>query len=206
MHGSNGPAHRPEASDDTASPRRDRTTGPLLLVCALAWLAFGFIAGSVQYWTLTRRGGLSWLETVWNPVLASVIWIGITALLLAVVRRWPLWPLRAGPLGLHLALSVSASFLLNLGWALAAVGLGWLGFTAADVSFSDLLTITWRSGLQNLHYNAGAWWVLAALVTLWDRARTAPVDDRVRNPRPFHRRTVHRRIAPRRLPGRRRCR
>ena len=174
MHGSNRPANPPGTNAPATSTGRDPATGPLLLMCAAAWLAFGLVAGSVQYWTLTREGGLSWLETVWNPLLASVVWIGITALLLKVARRWPLWPLRSGPLVLHLVLSVTASFVLNLFWGLGAAALGWLGFPPAGVSLNGLFSATWTAGLQNLHYNAGAWWVLAVLVTLWDRARANP--------------------------------
>lgn len=168
----------------TESPPSDGTAAPsggahgsnryLLPGLAAAWLGFGLVAGSVDYWTVARPSGRSWAATVWNPVLAGLVWIAISAVVVRVVRRWPLWPARPAPWGLHLAFSLATTFVLNAAWALGAALLTSVGWPGASTRFVELPSLAWDSGLRFLHYNAGAWWVLAALVTLWDRGPGRP--------------------------------
>lgn len=164
-----------QGASEATTAGRSRNDWLFIGVLAAAWLGFGMVAGSVEYWTAMRGQGRTWLESVWSPVLAGAVWIGISAAAVAAVRRWPVWPPRVGRLLFHLGLSVAASFVLNLSWAAGAAALTAVGFASASVSASAIPAVTWSSGLRYLHFNAGTWWVLTALVTLWDRERGAAV-------------------------------
>jgi hypothetical protein len=145
---------------------------------AIAWLAFGLLAGTLEFLTVFRPTGASWLTAAWSPLLASMIWIPLTYAIVAAVGRWPLWPLERGPLAIHVVLSLSISFVLNFFWSVGAALLTSTGFSGADIAWSAIVPDTWVLGLRFLHLNGGTYWFIAVLLTVWRHRRlVAPTVD-----------------------------
>ena len=146
---------------------------PWRAIVAIAWLAFGLLAGTLEFLTLSRGVGASWLTAAWSPLLASMIWIPLTYAIVAAVGRWPLWPLERGPLAIHVVLSLSISFVLNFFWGVGAVLLTSTGFSGGDIAWAVLVPNTWVLGLRFLHLNGGTYWFIAVLLTVWRHRRLA---------------------------------
>lgn len=141
-----------------------------------AWIAFGLVAGLVEYVTVARGPGLGSWYVLGGPVLASAIWIPLTLGAASMAERRPLLPLRRTDMLIHFLLAVSASFVLNLAWGGIHTALGsspWPG--------RGLLPGAAWAGLRNLHLNAGTWMAIVLFVTVWNRRReTAIVPDDAR--------------------------
>lgn len=157
----------PRETDSPTVPARY----PWRAIVVIAWLAFGLLAGTLEYLTVYRAAGASWLSAAWSPLLASMIWIPLTYAIVAAVGRWPLWPLERGPLAIHVVLSLSISFVLNFFWGVGAALLTSTGFFGTDVAWSVLMPNTSTLGLRFLHLNGGTYWFIAVLLTVWRHRR-----------------------------------
>lgn len=140
--------------------------GLRLPAIAAAWLAFGLLAGIIEYLTVARALGLGWMYVLRGPVLASAIWIPLTLGAVWVARRRPLLPVRPRRLLLHLGLAAAASFALNLAWG----GLH-AAFGAQPWPARGFLSGAAWAGLRNLHLNAGTYAAIVLFVTLSHRRR-----------------------------------
>ena len=156
-------------------PRTPWTEGRLILALIALWLGFGALAGTVEFWAVWREQGAAWVDAAWAPVLAGIVWVPLTLTVVAGVRRWPLLGPRApGKLttravrfALHLAASLALPFVLNALWGVGAVLLTALGAPFADMAPADIGAVTLSAGLRYLHLNAGTYWVIAGIATLW---------------------------------------
>lgn len=130
------------------------------------WSGAAILAGTAAYLSRRAEPPMSgWLESVGPPALASALWMIMTVGIVWGARRFPPLSLdegirpRSGPFVGHMMAGLLASFVLNAAFVLIAgpgtsSGYGW------EVA---------RMGLANLHFNFGAYWIVALTALLGPR-------------------------------------
>jgi len=153
-------ARTPGAERSSAAPPPRYPRGAFALVGA-AWVAFGCVAGLVEYVSHGRGAGIGLARAAAGPLLAGLIWIPLTWGIMALVRRRPPWPLRASTLALHGAGAAAASFVLNGLFFAAAAGLGLVESAGPAVADAAL-----RASVRFAPLNAAAYVAIAAISAL----------------------------------------
>ena len=131
-----------------------------LLVLTLFWILVGVGAGVQEYLARQALGRTtSFPDAVVWPLTAALCWIPLTLGIVHLGRRFPLrLPGSFSVWGLHIAASVSVSFVLNLSWTLLLYTMGLLPHDASLTAWALGWSLRW------LHVNTLVYWVILGVV------------------------------------------
>lgn len=118
------------------------TTRRFLLAAAAFWLLFGLVAG-IQVWISMITHGHDPVRLLGYHVAVWLVWLGPTALIVVLARRFPLSPLRPFALAVH-CLAATANGVLH---ALYSLGL-MLWLQPYDAMTASLSGIHWGQALM----------------------------------------------------------